>query len=225
MGTNELRSTVIRREAREALRGKWGYSALLTLSVILINLGVSMTANISVVIYGVFYVLLSLVLMVGLYWTFLAIARRQEVSFGMLFSAFSDYVRTWLAVVLVSIVSMIGFVLLIVPGVIVSIGLWMTFYILRDEPGLSVVDAMKKSWTMMQGHKMEFFLLNLSFFGWAILGAVTFVGIFFVIPYVMTAVARFYDKLKGLQGTSVPAPKKGLISEATEILKAQMKNE
>jgi uncharacterized membrane protein len=49
----------------------------------------------------------------------------------------------------------------------------------------------------MNGYKMKFFLLRLSFLGWYIVGILTLgIGMLWVKPYVMTASAVFYDELK-----------------------------
>ena len=49
----------------------------------------------------------------------------------------------------------------------------------------------------MNGHKMDYFILNLSFFGWAILGIFTF-GLLYLwlIPYMQVTFANFYNEIK-----------------------------
>ena len=49
----------------------------------------------------------------------------------------------------------------------------------------------------MNGHKMELFLLQLSFIGWMFLSALTFgILILYVGPYMEATMARFYDTIK-----------------------------
>ena len=74
----------------------------------------------------------------------------------------------------------------------------MTPYILLDKPELSATDAITESRNMMNGHKMELFLLDLSFIGWILLSILT-CGILFiyVVPYMQAARAEFYRTLKG----------------------------
>jgi uncharacterized membrane protein len=57
----------------------------------------------------------------------------------------------------------IGFILLVVPGIIVAFGLSQTFFILADDKEIGAVDALKASWEMMKGNKVKFFVLSLSF--------------------------------------------------------------
>lgn len=88
--------------------------------------------------------------------------------------------------------------LLVVPGVIKSLEYLMVGYILADEPEIGVMEALRKSKQMMQGHKWEAFVLSLSFLGWEILGVVTFgiAEIFYVRPYVEATFAELYLALK-----------------------------
>lgn len=50
---------------------------------------------------------------------------------------------------------------------------------------------------MMNGYKLEFFILKLSFLGWIILGIFTF-GILYLwlIPYMNVTEANFYNEIK-----------------------------
>lgn len=83
--------------------------------------------------------------------------------------------------------SFFGF-LIVIAAVLVAIYLKaayaQTFYILMREPGISAVQAMKKSRIMMKGHIGEYILFVLSFIGWFLLGIVTFyIGFIWIIPY------------------------------------------
>lgn len=87
--------------------------------------------------------------------------------------------------------------LLIIPGFIKYYAYAMTPYILIDNPELSANQAINLSIKMMKGHKLDLFILHLSFIGWIFLGIVTFgVGLLWVMPYMMTAQAAFYEDVK-----------------------------
>jgi uncharacterized membrane protein len=48
----------------------------------------------------------------------------------------------------------------------------------------------------MNGHKMQYFILNLSFIGWMLLGSLCFgVGTLWASAYMSTANAVFYEEL------------------------------
>lgn len=63
--------------------------------------------------------------------------------------------------------------LLIIPGVIKSYEWRMVPYLLAENPELTGADARQKSSEMMNGSKMDAFVLDLSFIGWYLLGAIT----------------------------------------------------
>lgn len=87
--------------------------------------------------------------------------------------------------------------LLIIPGIIKIFSYSMTPYILQDYPELSANQAINLSRKMMKGHKFDFFWLNLSFIGWGVLCLFTFgIGYVWLMPYVQTASAAFYQEVK-----------------------------
>lgn len=72
----------------------------------------------------------------------------------------------------------------------------MTDFILKDT-NLSYDDAIERSMELMDGHKGELFLLDLSFIGWAILSILSCgIGFLWLTPYMETAHAHFYEHLK-----------------------------
>ncbi len=90
--------------------------------------------------------------------------------------------------------------LLYIPGIIKSYSYAMTYYIAQDEPELSAEKCICKSMDMMKGHKMELFLLDLSFIGWILLCILTGgIALLWVEPYYLSARAAFYEELKESQ--------------------------
>ena len=89
-------------------------------------------------------------------------------------------------------------ILLIIPGVIAIYGYAMVPYILEEKPGFSVGKAMRMSKKIMKGHKWQLFCLRLSFWGWYILGFLTFgLAFLYVGPYISAAEAVFYNEISG----------------------------
>ena len=75
-----------------------------------------------------------------------------------------------------------------------------------DNPKLSSSEAIAKSKELMKGHKLELFVLELTFIGWSIL-AIIFtlgIGLLWVNAYMETAKAEFYKKLTGAYAASSP---------------------
>ena len=114
-----------------------------------------------------------------------------------LFSGFNRFAETMIAGILQGILVGIGCALLVIPGIILALGLSMTFYVMAEEPNISGVDALKKSWEMMKGHKADLFVFYLKFIGWVLIGIITCgIGMFFVVPYIQTAQLYYYRELK-----------------------------
>ena len=87
--------------------------------------------------------------------------------------------------------------LLVVHGIIKSYEWMMVPYIVAENPDIDYHAAMDRSRRMMDGHKMEAFVLGLSFIGWYILSGITFglLGIFYVNPYVAQTMGEYYVSL------------------------------
>ena len=86
---------------------------------------------------------------------------------------------------------------LIVPGIIKSFSYALTPFILNERPELSADEAIELSMKMMDGHKMDMFLLYLSFIGWYLLALLTCcIGFLWLMPYIYTTQAAFYEDVK-----------------------------
>lgn len=85
---------------------------------------------------------------------------------------------------------------LIIPGIIAGLNYSMAIYIANDHPEMTAREALAASKEMMKGHRWNLFCLEISFFGWAILSALTLgIGSFALAPYQETAKAFFYQEL------------------------------
>ena len=110
-----------------------------------------------------------------------------------------DYVRTFLTNLLQTIFVFLWTLLLVIPGIIKSIAYAMVPLLLADDKykDLKPREILQKSEEMMNGHKMDFFVLGLSFIGWHILAVFTlFILEIWIIPYQETAKYKFLDDIK-----------------------------
>ena len=86
--------------------------------------------------------------------------------------------------------------LFFIPGVVKHYSYAMSFYIAKDNQDLTAEQSIQASMKIMDGHKMDLFLLDLSFIGWILLSCLTMgVGFLFVTPYMENAHAAFYESL------------------------------
>lgn len=90
------------------------------------------------------------------------------------------------------------FALLVVPGFIKMYSYRMVPYLLANEPELKGTEVITRSREMMNGHKWNAFVLDLSFIGWYILSALTLglLAVFYVAPYKASTDAELYHAIK-----------------------------
>ena len=67
-------------------------------------------------------------------------------------------------------------------------------YLLADDPTLSSAEVFAKTKQGMTDHKVDLFVFDLSFFGWALLGVISFgvVMVLYTSPYYSLANTQFY---------------------------------
>lgn len=129
---------------------------------------------------------------------FLMFAKRQKPTISNLFDGYKkSFANSILATLLMYIYIFLWSLLLIIPGIIKYFSYSMTYYIIADNPNIKASDALRKSKKMMNGHKWKYFLLELSFLGWAVLSIFTCgIGLLWLTPYIETTKANFYLTLK-----------------------------
>lgn len=98
---------------------------------------------------------------------------------------------------LVGLNTCIGFILLIVPGILAAIGLSFYQYTAAENNKLTHKEILKKTWDLTYGHKWEIFVLGLSFIGWALLVPFTLgILLIWLVPYMTITYVLAYEKLK-----------------------------
>jgi hypothetical protein len=89
------------------------------------------------------------------------------------------------------------FLLLIIPGIVKAYAYSMVPYILADNPNIGSGRAIELSIQMTDGHKLDMFILDLSFIGWYLLGTLACgIGVLFVMPYENATYAELYLVLR-----------------------------
>lgn len=206
---------LLKTNAKQALAGKWlmGVVACMIYNIVW---GISQRYGVaeSVVVgsirashvdFALVTVLLSLVLSffvcpllsVGMRRYFME-NRQGKPPIGSIFSVFQDnFGNVALVSLLVALKTALGYILLIVPGVVWQYRYAMVPYLLAENPSMSCSRAMELSRGMMHGEKWNYFVLELSFIGWWILALCTFgIGTLFLRPYVEATQAEFYAAMR-----------------------------
>lgn len=189
MQIHEISQKQLMNDAKNSLSGRWGLAVGTYVGVIVVS------------IFSAFIPFANLIigapLALGVAMFSLRLARDQEAEFSNVFDGFRHFGTALLAYFLMVLGVLIGMLLLIVPGIILGLGLSQTFFILADDPEMGAVDALKKSWEMMDGHKVDYFVLGIRFIPLMFLCILTLgIGFLWLAPYVQVTFANFYDALR-----------------------------
>ncbi|WP_052343820.1 DUF975 family protein [Bacillus massiliigorillae] len=162
--------------AKDALKGNWGIAIGVFFIYFILSGIVGAIPDDYYWLYVLGFVFFSAPLSVGYSWFYLELKRGTNPNLEKLFSGFKDnYVRNLLSSVLVTIFTFLWSLLLIIPGIIKGLSYSMTFYILRDNPQMSALEAITESRRLMDGKKKNLFFLCLSFIGWYLIPVAFFI--------------------------------------------------
>lgn len=136
---------------------------------------------------------------------FFILNQTAQPGIGTLLDGFRSghYVNIVLTMFLRDLFTALWSLLLVVPGIVKHYEYLMVPYIIAENPAMDYKEAFQISKQMMDGEKMEAFIMDLSFIGWYLLSAVTcgLLAIFYVNPYVQASFAEMYtfNKQKAYQ--------------------------
>ncbi|MDD7336019.1 MAG: DUF975 family protein [Prevotella sp.] len=194
--------------ALSTLSGQWGSAALVTFVCLFIYYGIYFAIALFTMHYFEVanttieynYGWIATLLLLPMIWSytvmFLDFKRKENLTVSKLFVGFNEFGRIFLTMLLQNIYIALWTCLFIIPGFVKAYSYAMTPYVLRDDPQIRYDAAISRSMKLMKGHKLQLFLLDLSFIGWVILSCCTLgIGFLFLLPYVNTAHAHFYEDL------------------------------
>lgn len=118
------------------------------------------------------------------------------------------FVKALVLTILVGIFTFLWSLLFLIPGIIKGLSYSQACNILAENPDMTPMEALNESKRIMNGHKMDLFILGLSFFGWALVGVITLgLAYIYIAPYMQATTMNFYHAIKGVPeyGDSVGA--------------------
>mgnify|MGYP002233256991 FL=1 len=106
---------------------------------------------------------------------FFILNQTAQPGIGTLLDGFRSghYVNIVLTMFLRDLFTALWSLLLVVPGIVKHYEYLMVPYIIAENPAMDYKEAFQISKQMMDGEKMEAFIMDLSFLGWYLLSAVT----------------------------------------------------
>ena len=161
--------------------------------------GIFLIIVVAVLLFAIaFRVLLGYPLEVGARRYFIRSAQ-NDVSLNHLGYVFdrSKYINVIKSMLWRTFLNFLWFLLFIIPGIVKSYAYIMVPYILADNPNIGYKRALELSVKMTDGHKLDMWVLDLSFIGWNLLGILALlVGGLFVMPYYNATQAELYMVLR-----------------------------
>lgn len=131
---------------------------------------------------------------------FFMCSRERKVGIGTILYAYGsgNMINVVFVQFLQAVKTFLWTLLLVIPGIIKGYEYRMIPYILSENPGIDQRRAFELSRAMMTGQKWNAFVLDLSFFLWYLLGAITcgLANVFYVNPYIAATNAELYAVLR-----------------------------
>ena len=202
-----MNNSEIRNVTKEILKGKYKNVMLPFLLAILL-ISISQSQDLYTHIYEAYgktylFTIGSIALFIqgpisiGLATYSLSIANQEDYSYNQIFTGFKYFFKALFLFLLFNILFLIAFICLIIPGIIIALMFSQIFYIIADDPETGVIEAFKKSASLMKNKKLQLFGLVMRYFGLFILGVFT-LGIWWLwlIPQAYVSFAIFYKELQ-----------------------------
>ncbi len=162
-------------------------------------LGIRSSRTVLILLVNILTTLVLAVLEVGYSNYCLRLSRGSARGFGDIADALGQTGKIIWLTILINIYVFLWSLLFIIPGIVAAYRYSMAYFALMNDPSLSASEALALSRQITRGHKMQLFILDLSFLGWMLLCALTF-GILYIwkMPYIYTTRAHAFNWLMSL---------------------------
>jgi uncharacterized membrane protein len=139
-------------------------------------------------------------------WVFLKAVRREKIEVKDMFSVFErNYWNAVIASLVTTIIIIIGFIMLIIPGIFFACRLAFVPYLVIDEK-MEAMEALKASWAMTKGHGWTVFFMGLLAILVVIAGIIVLIfGVLISAMWITAAFAVLYHSVylkKGIPDTN-----------------------
>lgn len=183
--------------AKQQIKGNIGILFLIMLIIGLISFGAGLVLGFIPGGSLISSIIITPAFALSLVTVYLNLAAGKKPEAGDAFLGFKDFWGAFKVNFLVGLYTFLWSLLFVIPGIIKAISYSMSLYIFAENKEKGANDCIRESMQMMDGHKMDYFVLELSFIGWALLGAITFgIAYIWIIPYMNATVVNFYNSIK-----------------------------
>ena len=193
----------LKQQAKEQLKGNVGSYFLVLLAYLGIAFAIGFVGGLLSLILPILGTIAMYValppLMIGFYMVFLNGTYGDQPKASTLFEGYKKeyFGKSIILYFLVVIFTCLWSLLLVIPGIIMAFAYSMSWFVLAENPNMTAREAIRESKEIMNGHKMDFFVLSLSFIPWILLVYVTLgIASIYVLPYMQLTITNFYHNIK-----------------------------
>lgn len=212
-----MNRALLKQDAKDAMKMANPSPILVTLAYLAVSIAVSMVLSVVSVItgmasdsgnasliggliYSVLAIIISLLLgtvQFGYYVYSLKVFKQEETGISELFGYFPMMLKVFGLSLWISLFTALWSCLCYIPGIIAALRYSQAFYVLAENPDMSIRECVNESKRLMKGRLWEYFVLSLSFILWILLICVTCgIAALYVSPYMSVTMAGYYLSLK-----------------------------
>ena len=192
----------LKNKAKEQIKGNIGILFVCNLVVVAVCAVVALIPELipPIASYGIGAMAVNIVMpafMISLIMIYLGLAAGKKPNVPDVFKGLNIFGKALWLIIITEFFVALWSMLLVIPGIIKGISYSMAPYVLADNPNMTAREALRESKKIMQGHKMDYFILALSFFWWFLLIGATFgIAGIYAGPYIQATITNFYNKIK-----------------------------
>lgn len=187
----------LKAQAKEQIKGKLGILIAVTLIIGAITAAASFLSSLIPGVGMIVSLIVTPAFALSTVRIYLMVVRGDTPEIKDAFNGFDDFFSAFKVTLLVGLYTFLWSLLFIVPGIIKGYSYSMALYVLADNKGKSARECIAESKAMMEGHKMELFVLDLSFIGWYLLCSLTCgLAFLYVAPLLNATHANVYETIK-----------------------------
>ena len=187
----------LKAQAKAQIKGKLGILIAVTLIIGAITSAATFLANLIPGVGLVVSIIVTPAFALSTIRIYLFVVRGGIPEIKDSFSGFDDFFSAFKVTLLVGLYTFLWSLLFIIPGIVKGYSYSMAMYVLADNKGKSAKECIAESKAMTNGHKMELFVLDLSFIGWYLLSALTCgLALLYLVPLLNATHANVYETIK-----------------------------
>lgn len=191
----DINRRAIKQEGKRLLVGNWGVA----IQLFIITMVVTFVAEFTGIILLPFVAILGQVIIEGAnVYYYLGIVHGNKRGLGEVINlSIKQFIRILGISFISGLLTLLGMLLFIIPGIILSLRYSMAIYVAIDNENLGIMDCLKESARITNGYKTDIFMFTLSFIPLSLTALITFgLSLLYVVPYIGMSQAVLYNQIK-----------------------------